>query len=212
MDDKPKNYEVVNTKIAKPIYDRLMVLLRRKNLNYYRMFQNFCDVLIHNMDDAHNLTPETEKVMGVFENMIGWESNFNLSDPTAQPEVAEAIYFLTAQGKNGTRVVDVERPFFGQWKQTLNTKDILDRYIRLAHPQLHRRLTDIARRRQCGSLLELLLDMTAEMEADEQKRELLSDFEDNSRGDFGQKFGETRYRRKMVKTPDMFNDELKVES
>lgn len=203
-DEKQKGYEVVNTKIATPVYNRLMVILRRKNLNFYRLFQNFCDCLIHNTDDRHNLTPDTEKVMGTFENMIGWENNFNLSDPTAKPEVAEATYYLTAPGKDGVRVVHVERPFFGQWKQNLNINQIMERFFCLTFPQLYKRLRFIAVCRQCASIFELLTEVVAELEADEQKKELLEDFEDNDRGDWGQKPGNTRYKRKQQRTPDMF--------
>lgn len=202
--DKTKGYEVVNTKIATPIYNRLQVILRRKGLNFYRLFQNFCDCLIHNTDDRHNITPETEKVMSTFENLIGWEKNFNLSDPTAKPEISEATYYLTADGKANTRVVHVERPFFGQWKQNFNVQQILERFLNLTFPQLYMRLRFIAGCRECASIFELLTEVVAELEEDEQKKELLRDFEDNDRGDFGQKPHEQRYRRKLHQTPDMF--------
>lgn len=205
-DEKPKGYEVVNTKIATPIYNRLMVILQRKRLNFYRLIQNFCDVLIHNTDDKHNLTPETEKVMGTFENMIGWENNFNLSDPTAKPEIAEATYYLTAQGKDGVRVVHVERPFFGQWKQTYNVQDIMERFLRHTFPQLYIRLDFIKRLRQCASIVELLTEVVGELEEEEQKKDMLADFTDDDRGDFGQKPNFTRYKRKSYKTPDMFDN------
>ena len=74
----------------------------------------------------------------------------------------------------------------------------------------------IAACRQCSSIFELLLDVVGELEEEEQKRQLLEDFEDNDRGDFGQKPGDTQYRRKMKKTPDMFDSrcesELRVKS
>lgn len=205
MEEKNKGYEVVNTKIATPIYNRLMVILQRKKLNFYRIFQNFCDCLIHNTDDLHNLTPETEKVMSTFENMIGWENNFNLSDPTAMPEIAEATYYLTAQGKEGVRVVHIERPFFGQWKQNFNINQIMERFMCLTFPGLYRRLRFIAVCRQCSSIFELLTEIVGELEEEERKKELLEDFEDNERGDFGQKPHEKRYRRKAHQTPNMFD-------
>lgn len=211
MNETNKAYEVVNTKIATPIYRRLSVILRKKNMNFYRLFQNFCDCLIHNTDDRHNLTPETEKTMAVFENMIGWENNFNLSDPTAKPEVSEATYYMTAEGKNGVRVVHVERPFFGQWKQNFNVQQILERFLCLTFPSLYRRLRFIAVCRDCASIFELLTEIVTELEAEEVKKEYLEGFEDDDRVDYGMKPSNTRQRRRVNKTMDMFENEHRSE-
>lgn len=204
-DDKLKGYQVVNTKISLVAYYRLIELLKRKGLNFYKMIQNFCDCLIRNMDDKHNLTPETEKVMDTFEHMVGWENNFNLADPKSKPEISEATYYLCDErGKKGIRVIHVERPFFGDWKQTLNVHQIMERFMCLTFPQLYKRLRFIAVCRQCASVLELMNELVRELEEEERKKELLAEFEDYDRGDFGQKPSDVRYRRKLHLTPDMF--------
>ena len=205
-DNKQKGYQVVNTKINLMTYYRLMKLLRKKGLNFYQMIQNFCDCLVRQMDDRHNLTPESEQLMSTFEHMIGWEGNFNLADPTAKPEISEATYYMTdADGKKGVRVVHVEKPFFGNWTQTYNVQQILEKFLCLTFPQLYRRLRFIAVCRQCSSILELLNNVVAEMETEEHKRELIADFEDADRGDFGQKPDHNKYRRHLNRTPDMFD-------
>lgn len=205
--DKQKGYQVVNTKINLMTYYRLMKVLRKKGLNFYQMIQNFCDCLVRQMDDRHNLTPESEHLMSTFEHMIGWEGNFNLADPTAKPEISEATYYMTdADGKKGVRVVHVEKPFFGNWTQTYNVQQILEKFLCLTFPQLYRRLRFIAVCRQCSSILELLNNVVAEMETEEHKRELIADFEDADRGDFGQKPDHNKYRRHLNRTPDMFDN------
>lgn len=205
--NKQKGYQVVNTKINLMTYYRLMKVLRKKGLNFYQMIQNFCDCLVRQMDDRHNLTPESEQLMSTFEHMIGWEGNFNLADPTAKPEISEATYYMTdADGKKGVRVVHVEKPFFGNWKQTYNVQQILEKFLCLTFPQLYRRLRFIAVCRQCSSILELLNNVVAEMETEEHKRELIADFEDADRGDFGQKPDHNKYRRHLNRTPDMFDN------
>lgn len=206
-DNKQKGYQVVNTKINLMTYYRLMKILRKKGLNFYQMIQNFCDCLVRQMDDRHNLTPESEQLMSTFEHMIGWEGNFNLADPTAKPEISEATYYMTdADGKKGVRVVHVEKPFFGNWTQTYNVQQILEKFLCLTFPQLYRRLRFIAVCRQCSSILELLNNVVAEMESEEHKRELIADFEDADRGDFGQKHDHNKYRRHLNRTPDMFDN------
>lgn len=208
--DRLHGFQVINTKISLWSYDRLMRLLKKKKLNFYQFVQNICDCFIRNMDDKHNLTPETEKVMATFEHAIGWEDNFNLADPKAKPEIAEATYYMTEKtGKRGVRVMHVEKPFFGKWTQNFNVQQILERFLCLTFPQLYKRLRFIAVCRECASTFELLTEIVGELEEEERKRELLDDFEDASRGDFGQQPNEHPYRRRHEKSEDtLFKEDL----
>ena len=188
-------------KISAWSYVRLQRILDRIGINMNQMVQNFVDCIIRNMDDRHNLTPDTEKVMSTFEHMIGWESNFNLADPSiAEKEVAEAIYFMTSSDEHpGVRAVHVDRPFFGQWKQNFNISKMLNRFLQLTFPQLYRRLLFIAKCREASSILELLIAVTGELEKEEEKKELLKPFEDANRSEFGKIPHEQPYRQRKNK-------------
>ena len=209
QDDEGK-FVTVAGKVSTWCYGRLSRILRKRGLNIYQMIQNFCDSIVRNMDDKHNLTPESEKIMATFEHMIGWEDNFNLADPNVQPEVSEATYYLTDEdGKKGVRVMHVEKPFFGRWTQNFNIQQILERFMCLTFPGLYRRLRFIAVCRQCASIFELLTEIVAELEEEEKKKELLEDFEDADRGDWGQKPHEHPYRRRYEKSEDtLFKEDL----
>ena len=208
--DRLHGFQVVNTKISLWSYERLMRLLKKKKLNFYQFVQNICDCFIRNMDDKHNLTPETEKVMATFEHAIGWEDNFIIADPKAKPEIAEATYYMTEKtGKRGVRVVHVEKPFFGKWTQNFNIQQILERFMCLTFPGLYRRLRFIAVCRECASIFELLTEIVGELEEEERKKELLEDFEDANRGDWGHKPHEHPYRRRHEKSDDtLFKEDL----
>ena len=210
MKDDEGKFMTVAGKVSAWCYGRLSRILRKRGLNIYQMIQNFCDSIVRNMDDRHNLTPESEKIMATFEHMIGWEDNFNLGDPNVKPEVSEATYYLTDEdGKKGVRVMHVEKPFFGQWTQNFNIQQILERFMCLTFPQLYKRMRFIAVCRQCASIFELLTEIVAELEEEEKKKELLEDFEDADRGDWGQKPHEHPYRRRHEKSDDtLFKDEL----
>ena len=210
MKDDEGKFVTVAGKVSTWCYGRLSRILRKRGLNIYQMIQNFCDSIVRNMDDRHNLTPESEKIMATFEHMIGWEDNFNLGDPNVKPEVSEATYYLTDEnGNKGVRVMHVEKPFFGQWTQNFNIQQILERFMCLTFPQLYKRMRFIAVCRQCASIFELLTEIVAELEEEEKKRELLEDFEDADRGDWGQKPHEHPYRRRHEKSDDtLFKDEL----
>ena len=153
-------------KISSWSFVRLQRILDRLGININQMIQNFVDCIIRNMDDRHNLRPDTEKVMATFENMVGWESNFNLTNPDdAKKEICEAIYFMVSENeKKGVRAVLVERPFFGTWKQNFNMATMLSRFMELVFPQLYKRLMFIAECRQAGSILELLIEVVGELE------------------------------------------------
>ena len=208
------NFVSVAGKISTWSYGRIMRILKRKGLNIYQMIQNFCDTIIRYMDDKHNRTPDVEKAMNMFEGMIGWENNFNLCDQNTKPEISEATYYLSDftkdKAKKGVRVVHVERPLMDKWTQTFNVQQILERFMCLTFPSLYRRLRFIAVCRECTSLLELLIDIVGELEREEDKKELLRDFEDADRGDFGQKPNEGQpYKRPYEATQDtLFKDEL----
>ena len=208
------NYVSVAGKISTWSYGRIMRILKRKGLNIYQMIQNFCDTIIRYMDDRHNRTPDVEKAMNMFEGMIGWENNFNLCDPNTKPEISEATYYLSDftkdKAKKGVRVVHVERPLMDKWTQTFNVQQILERFMCLTFPSLYRRLRFIAVCRECTSILELLIDIVGELEREEDKKELLRDFEDADRGDFGQKPHEGQpYKRPYEASQDtLFKDEL----
>ena len=208
------NFVSVAGKISTWSYGRIMRILKRKGLNIYQMIQNFCDTIIRYMDDKHNRTPDVEKAMNMFEGMIGWENNFNLCDPNTKPEISEATYYLSDftkdKEKKGVRVVHVERPLMDKWTQTFNVQQILERFMCLTFPSLYRRLRFIAVCRECTSILELLIDIVGELEREEDKKELLRDFEDADRGDFGQKPHEGQpYKRPYEASQDtLFKDEL----
>lgn len=203
------NYVNVSGKISAWSHLRLMKILQKKKLNFYYLIQNFCDTIIRYMDSKHNLTPMVEKSINMFEHLIGWQSNFNLCSDEAEPEIAEATYYMTDKnGKPGVRVVHVERPFFDKWKQTFNLQEILERFICLTFPTLYKRLRFIAVCRECNSILELLIDIVGELEREEDKKEMLEPFEDADRSEFGKKPWEQPFKRRHHKDP--YNQQLNI--
>ena len=208
------NFVSVAGKISTWSYGRIMRILKHKGLNIYQMIQNFCDTIIRYMDDKHNLTPDVEKAMSMFEQMIGWENNFNLCDPNTKPEISEATYYLSDftkdKAKKGVRVVHVERPMMDKWTQTFNVQQILERFMCLTFPTLYKRLRFIAVCRECNSILELLIDIVGELEREEEKRELSQPFADADRGDFGQHVHTDRNRKRPYESSQdtLFKDEL----
>ena len=201
---------MMQTKVSKETYDALKRIERKQGVSIYGIIQNMCDCIRRYTEDRTRLSPMVEKAMNILEHMIGWRNNFNVADPNADPEISEATYYLNDKnGKKGIRVVHVERPFFGDWKQTFNLQQILERFMCLTFPSLYRRLRYIAYCRQCTSILELLLEIVGELEREEDKKDLQQPFEDATRSEFGQdiKYGQRTKRKHHKEIDSMFNDE-----
>ena len=205
--DEGKHVTVAG-KISVWAYGRLLLILKSRCITIYQMIQNMVDCIIRYMSDKHNLTPESEKVMAMYEHMIGWEDNFNLADPSAKPQIAEATYYMTDQnGKKGVRVMHVERPIMGKWTQNFNVQQILDKFLGFAFPQLYKQLRYIAGCRECATILELLIEVVTELEAEEDKKMMKSLFEDAERSEWGKHMHDTPPKRRKNVTPDMFESE-----
>ena len=198
-----QEHKMVATKISIPAWRSFIRILHRVGLTAYDALQNFIDVFIRYGDDKHNLSSDMEVLMSAFEGCKDWDKQFNIADPTASPEISEATYYLRDREKKGVRVVHVERPFFGQWTQTFNVQQILEKFLCLTFPQLYRRLRFIAVCRDCKSILELLFVVVTELEEEENKRELRKPFEDASRSDWnGREPGDIQYKIHHRRTPD----------
>ena len=211
MEDRQK-YEMMQTKVSKETYDALKRIERKQGISIYSIIQNMCDCIRRYTEDRTRLSPMVEKAMNMLEHMIGWKDNFNVADPNADPEISEATYYLNDKnGKKGIRVVHVERPFFGEWKQTMNLQQILERFMCLTFPSLYRRLRFIAVCRECNSILELLIDIVGELEREEDKRDLAQPFEDAQRSDFGKsvEYGQRTRRKKHQDMDSLFDKEDK---
>lgn len=208
MAQKTDKYRVINTKVTPEAYDKIHRLARKLGTKPYEMLQMCVDTLVRYMDDRHNLSPEMERMMLVFEDMVGWPQALNLADPSAKASITEATYYLTAKGKAGARAVHVQKPFFGNWHETENIQLVLERTLELIAPELYRRLRSLCVAYETKSILELLNRMVdAQAIMDLNHEEVRRTFEDCNRGENTKpvEYGQ-RTRRKKHYTPDTMPD------
>jgi len=181
-----EKYKVIATKVSTFVKERIERICRRKQMNEYEMLQNMCDCIVRYMDDRHNLTPELERLMGIFEHLEGWRNAFNLADHTAEAEICEAFYVLKAKGKTGLRVIHVERPWFDgveEWEQTENIQQIFERFLNILMPERYMKMRKLSIYLGIDSrihLLDYLIDRCMEEEMNAQYRR---EFEDAARAE-----------------------------
>ena len=199
MEDK-NDFVPVGSKLSKKAYKDLQKIAASKGMSFYELIQLVCDTLIRYMDDAHNLTPEMERAMVVFEHLAGWKDNFNFVNPACKPEIQEAVYFVGSDKKKGMRAVMVDRPFMGQWTENRNVQAIFERVTELVFPERYRRLRKLAVDNDCNSILDLLDLMMDAQDMELLNADLRKDFEDCNRSDWGKVPADSPYRRKHHKS------------
>lgn len=211
MSEESKRYVVIGTKTSRQFYVTFNEICRKKGIKPYQAMQMMVDSFVRYTDDRHNLSAEMEQLMSIFEHMDGWKDAFNLADATTERQIDEAVYFMTANGKKGTRAAMVHRPYFGNWTETYNVQHILERMIEVLFPERYRRLRALAVDKECNSLLELLDIMIDEHTVEQVNRELRKDFEDCNRHEFGKpiEFGQ-RTKRKHHKGVDMYDKQVRI--
>ena len=198
-------YVALATKVRRSSAILFNRLCKKKGLNKYKVIQMFVDVWIRYTDDRHNLSQEMAVLMSLFEHGVGWKDAFNLADPTAEPSIEQAVYILTAKEQHGARAVMVSRPFFGNWSETFNLQNIMERTVEVLVPELYRRLRTLAIDMDCNSILELLFRLADEHSNDADMKSIRQEFEDARRHDFGKEveFGQ-RTKRVPHSDPDIF--------
>ena len=208
-----ENFQVINTKISIPAYRRLISLIKRKGLNWYRLIQMYVDITIRYMDGWHNLTEEMERMMHIFEEMTGWEKALTLGDTSAKMIVGEATYYMFDQDgeRKGARAVHVKKPFFGNWEQNFNVQDILERTICMLIPARYRRLRQLAVELEKTNMLDLLDFFIAYFSKHSDMETIRKEFEDADRSEYGRKPHEGEpFRRHHHRTPDSVENSQKV--
>lgn len=204
---------MLQTKVSLESYRRIKRIEKKKGLTSYGIIQMMCDCIVRYMDDAHNLTPEIEQAMSIFEHMEGWRDALNIADPTVEKEIGEALYFFIAKdgGKKGSRAVMISKPFFGNWTQDMNIQNILERVLNHLAPERYMRLRSLAVDMQCQSILQLIDKLIDEHGKDADIKHIREEFEDANRGDFGQSPDYSRIKQRQKRDMDWLDGQTAIQ-
>ena len=203
MTQQTEHYKTVATKISPEAYRLLQRLARKLGMKVYEILQMCIDTSIRYMSDEHNLTPEMERAMAIFEHMTGWAGSMNFAELSGDKRISEAIYFLTSPKKKGSRAVLVTLPFLGKMGQTENVQRIVERTIELLCPERYRRLRLLAAEHNCQSIIGMIDWLIDYHSTDSDTEEMRKMFEDALRAENNKPvaYGE-RTKRKKHYTPD----------
>jgi hypothetical protein len=94
----------------------------------------------------------------MMESDVGWQQAFNIANPNGL-KVAQAILILEQEGRKGFGAVMIDRPFFGDARQTECVDSILERVTEVTMRGIYRRLRLMGAKMDCQNLSDVLLTM-----------------------------------------------------
>ncbi len=186
------------TRVSPEVGAQLMAISKKYGTSIFHILRMFADCLIRLSDDRHNLTPELMRIIRQFENIPGWSKSICLADDGQEFGIIEAIYVLRAKGKEGSRLVHVERPMMegdDKWKATYNVQQILERFIEVMNPSLYRHLRLLAVDLGTKSMLDTIQRIADEFMENPDEVELRLQFESNDWHKGAQMHDDVRYKR-----------------
>lgn len=192
---KGEKQVVMSCKLNTATANAIRVVIRSMKMNTNQFFQNMCEVVVRYMSPRHNMTPEMEQCMNVFEHLGGWDNAVLHCKPGKTLHINKAIYMLTEEGKSGFLPVMVERPYFGEFKQTENIQSITEVFLACAMPERYKRLRGLAVESCAGSIVQLLDRMINDATTEEEMKQMREEFADNMRSEWGKVMGDAPYRQ-----------------
>ena len=161
MKEETKRFEGLGTKIDPAMYEVLNACCDALGVDVYHLLQWFAYTIIRASAPMHELDPRIQKLLAMMESDVGWQQAFNIANPNGL-KVAQAILILEQEGRKGFGAVMIDRPFFGDARQTECVDEILERVTEVTMHGIYRRLREMGGMMKCQNLSDVLLTMIDE--------------------------------------------------
>lgn len=158
MREETKRFEGLGTKIDPEMAKVLNACCDALGVDVYHLLQWFAYTIIRASAPMHELDPRIQKLLAMMESDVGWQQAFNIANPNGL-KVAQAILILEQEGRKGFGAVMIDRPFFGDARQTECVDSILERVTEVTMRGIYRRLRLMGAKMDCQSLSDVLLTM-----------------------------------------------------
>ena len=158
MKEETKRFECLGTKIDPAMYEVLNACCDALGVDVYHLLQWFAYTIIRASAPMHELDPRIQKLLAMMESDVGWQQAFNIANPNGL-KVAQAILILEQEGRKGFGAVMIDRPFFGDARQTECVDSILERVTEVTMRGIYRRLRLMGAKMDCQNLSDVLLTM-----------------------------------------------------
>lgn len=194
------NFQTISTKVTVESFAQLRNICTKYGFTLYDMLQMLCECLIRFMDEKHNLSEDLLRIIRMFERLPGWKNAFRLVEPLDEDvEIVEAFYVVRRRGRDGCRVIHVERPTMegdqDGWSVSCNIQYEFERFVELTNSSLYMHLRHIAVDLGTESLLDCLHTLANLQYENPDEVELRAQFEDNDWHKGNKVHQDTKYKR-----------------
>jgi hypothetical protein len=211
MKEETKRFEGLGTKIDPAMYEVLNACCDALGVDVYHLLQWFAYTIIRAAAPMHELDPRIQKLLAMMESDAGWQKAFNLANPN-NLKVAQAVLILEQEGQKGFGAVMVDKPFFGDARQTECVDSILERVTEVTMRGIYRRLRLMGAKMDCQNLSDVLLTMIDEqtiLDLDEGFRAELPGMGDHSDNGRQLAYGK-KSKAKQHRTPDSVAQDQRI--
>ena len=158
MKEETKRFEGLGTKIDPEMAKVLNACCDALGVDVYHLLQWFAYTIIRASAPMHELDPRIQKLLAMMESDVGWQQAFNIANPNGL-KVAQVVLILEQEGRKGFGAVMIDRPFFGDARQTECVDTILERVTEVTMRGIYRRLRLMGAKMDCQNLSDVLLTM-----------------------------------------------------
>lgn len=158
MKEETKRFEGLGTKIDPEMAKVLNACCDALGVDVYHLLQWFAYTIIRASAPMHELDPRIQKLLAMMESDVGWQQAFNIANPNGL-KVAQVVLILEQEGRKGFGAVMIDRPFFGDARQTECVDSILERVTEVTMRGIYRRLRLMGAKMDCQNLSDVLLTM-----------------------------------------------------
>ena len=158
MKEETKRFEGLGTKIDPAMAKVLNACCDALGVDVYHLLQWFAYTIIRAAAPLHELDPRIQKLLAMMESDVGWQQAFNIANPNGL-KVAQVVLILEQEGRKGFGAVMIDRPFFGDARQTECVDSILERVTEVTMRGIYRRLRLMGAKMDCQNLSDVLLTM-----------------------------------------------------
>lgn len=187
-EESKEKFEPMGTKISPAMAQVWNAVCEALGTDTYHMLQQFIYAMIRMSSTAHNLTPESRKLMTLLETDVAWQNAINLCAPSGRQSIAEMILIVEQEGKKGFGMYKLTKPFMGDCFQTENVNVILERVFEVGFQGIYTKLRKCGIDMRCDQLSDVILTMLERQDAlnaeESDRREMAG--EDNF-NDFGRR-------------------------
>lgn len=188
-EERNQGYKVMATKVHPLVAAAIEQLCRQRGITVYELLQLALTSAMRYMSQDNQLDYNLERLISMFFSELGrFSQTFRTADPSAKPEVTDAICFLGDQRKGeGRQSVLVSNPWMGEARENWNVTVQLEAFISMTFPEWYKKLRLLGTQLGTSNFYETIQHLILhELEHDTDAEFLREIFSDNRRGDFGQ--------------------------